>query len=90
MKLIRHEVLRPALSLERRDHLQKNDSISSEMPKDDGTGSSAKTTSTYSIQKGDTLFSIAKRYMTTVDAIKKENNLKDNTIESGENLNITN
>jgi RHS repeat-associated protein len=66
------------------------DAISSDMPKDDGTGSSAKTTSIYNIQKGDTLFSIAKRYMTTVDAIKKENNLKDDIIKPGEFLNITN
>lgn len=41
---------------------------------------------TYVVKKGDTLYAIARRYNTTVDAIKKKNNLVDNTLQIGQVL----
>ena len=72
--------------------------LSTSMPSDTGTGTgapgagvSAPSTSTYNIQSGDTLTSIAKRYMTTVSAIQGENGISDpNKIKAGTTLNITN
>lgn len=43
---------------------------------------------TYTVVKGDTLYSIAKKFNTTVDNIKKKNNLVDNTLIVGQVLNI--
>ena len=43
---------------------------------------------TYTVVKGDTLYSIARKFNTTVDNIKKKNNLVDNTISVGQILNI--
>ena len=43
---------------------------------------------TYIVEKGDTLYSIAKKFNTTVDSIKKKNNLVDNTLIVGQVLNI--
>ena len=43
---------------------------------------------TYTIQKGDTLYSIANKYNTTVDNIKSLNNLTSNTLTIGNNLKI--
>lgn len=40
----------------------------------------------YVVQKGDTLYSIAKKLNTTVDELKKVNNLSDNTISIGQIL----
>ncbi|MCP9198610.1 glucosaminidase domain-containing protein [Gramella sp. GC03-9] len=40
------------------------------------------------VQKGDTLYSIAKRYNTTVENIKRNNGLNGNTISIGQVLNI--
>jgi len=46
------------------------------------------TSTTYIVQKGDTLYSIAKKYNTTVDMIKTSNNLTTNTLSIGQNLKI--
>ncbi len=43
---------------------------------------------TITIKKGDTLYSIAKKYNTTVDAIKKQNQLTSNNLTIGQNLTI--
>lgn len=43
---------------------------------------------TYTVQKGDTLYVIAKKYDTTVDQIKKLNNLTTNTLSIGQILKI--
>lgn len=43
---------------------------------------------TYTVQKGDTLYNISKRYSTTVDQVKKWNNLSSNTINIGQKLSI--
>lgn len=40
----------------------------------------------YTVQKGDTLYSIAKKYNTTVDDIKKVNNLNNDTLSIGQKL----
>ena len=41
---------------------------------------------TYVVKKGDSLYQIAKKYNTTVDEIKKLNNLSSNTLKIGQNL----
>ena len=40
----------------------------------------------YTVQKGDTLYGIAKKYNTSVQRIKELNNLSNNTINVGERL----
>ena len=45
-------------------------------------------TKEYVVRKGDTLYSIAKRYNTTIENLKRNNNLKGNTISIGQVLNI--
>ena len=40
----------------------------------------------YTVKKGDSLYSIAREYGTTVDAIKKLNNIKSNTLSIGQKL----
>lgn len=42
----------------------------------------------YTVVKGDTLYSIARKFNTTVDNIKKKNNLSSNTLSVGQILNI--
>jgi flagellum-specific peptidoglycan hydrolase FlgJ len=42
----------------------------------------------YEVQKGDTLYSISKRFMISVEDLKDRNNLKDNTISIGQVLKI--
>lgn len=43
---------------------------------------------TYTVQKGDSLYSIAKKFNTTVDSIKRKNNLTSNTLQIGQKLKI--
>ena len=45
-------------------------------------------TNKYVVVKGDTLYSIARKFNTTVDNIKKNNNLTSNTLSVGQILNI--
>ena len=45
-------------------------------------------TNNYTVQKGDTLYSIANKYNLTVDSLKKINNLTSNEIYIGQVLNI--
>ena len=42
----------------------------------------------HTVKKGETLFSIAKRYRTTVEKIKKANNLKSDSLKIGQKLKI--
>ena len=50
--------------------------------------SSGTSTRTYTVQKGDSLYSIAKKFNTTVDSIKRKNNLKTNLLSVGQKINI--
>jgi LysM repeat protein len=43
---------------------------------------------THIVQKGDTLYSISKRYLVTVDELKKINSLEHNNIAIGQKLTI--
>ena len=45
-------------------------------------------TNKYTVVKGDTLYSIAKKFNTTVDSIKSKNNLDSNVLSVGQILNI--
>jgi LysM repeat protein len=54
----------------------------------DATQQASGNTSSYKVLKGDTLYSIAKKNNTTVSAIKKLNNLKNNTILVGQTLRL--
>ncbi len=51
-----------------------------------GSNSGTGTGTTYTVQKGDTLYSIAQRYNTTVDSIKLANNLTSNNLSIGQVL----
>lgn len=46
--------------------------------------------STHTVKKGDTLWAISMKYKTTVDLIKKKNNLKSNIIHVGQRITIPN
>ena len=49
-------------------------------------GTNPSSTFTYTVKKGDSLYSIAKVYETTVDAIIKQNNLTSNVLSIGQQL----
>lgn len=50
--------------------------------------SSSSPTTTYVVKSGDTLYSIARRFNTTVDNIKTKNNLTSNLLSIGQQLKI--
>ena len=50
------------------------------------TPSKGVTDITYVVKKGDSLYQIAKKYNTTVDSIKKKNNLNSNSLQIGQKL----
>ena len=43
---------------------------------------------THTVRRGDSLYSIARAYRTTVDRIRRDNNLKSNTIHPGKELKV--
>lgn len=50
------------------------------------SGDTPKDNVVYTVQKGDSLYSIAREYGTTVDALKKINNITSNTLSIGQKL----
>ena len=50
------------------------------------SGDTTKDNVVYTVQKGDSLYSIAREYGTTVDALKKLNNISSNTLSIGQKL----
>ncbi|MCB5363676.1 transglycosylase SLT domain-containing protein [Pusillimonas sp. CC-YST705] len=46
------------------------------------------TVRTHTVKRGETLFALAKRYQTTVDALRKLNNLKTNNLKQGARLRV--
>ena len=50
------------------------------------SGDTPKDNVVYTVQKGDSLYSIAREYGTTVDALKKLNNITSNTLSIGQKL----
>ena len=48
--------------------------------------STPNTTTTYTVKSGDNLYAIARKFNTTVDAIKRKNNLKTNNLSIGQKL----
>ncbi|AVR45368.1 N-acetylmuramidase [Christiangramia fulva] len=62
--------------------------ISSLASNNDRAPQATSTSERHTVVKGDTLYSIAKRYNTTVEEIKRTNGLNDNTISIGQVLSI--
>lgn len=50
------------------------------------SSNSGTTTQTYTVKKGDSLYAIAKKFNTTVDSIKRKNNLTSNNLAIGQKL----
>jgi LysM repeat protein len=50
------------------------------------SGNSSTTNQTYIVKSGDSLYSIAKKFNTTVDSIKKKNNMSSNLLSIGQKL----
>ena len=82
----------PALSVDRRNESRGDDAVNASntlapraAPKADRTEPSR---STHRVKAGETLYSIAKRYDTTVNSLKEWNHLRNNTIQVGQRLTI--
>ena len=54
-----------------------------------GSNNNSGTGSTYTVQRGDTLYSIARKFNTSVDELKKINNLESNTLQVGQILRVS-
>lgn len=56
------------------------------MDDSDGNSSDISKYASYTVEKGDNLYGIAKKFGTTVDKIKKDNNMDSNTLTIGQTL----
>ena len=56
------------------------------MDDSDGSSSDISKYVSYTVEKGDNLYGIAKKFGTTVDKIKKDNNMDSNTLTIGQTL----
>jgi flagellum-specific peptidoglycan hydrolase FlgJ len=75
------------ISLIERYELYKYDSkLKKSRSKKEPSSSAQKTR--YTVKKGDTLYSISKAYNTTVEALKKQNNLRSTALKIGQKLTI--
>lgn len=54
-----------------------------------GSNNNSGTGSTYTVQRGDTLYSIARKFNTSVDELKRLNNLESNTLQVGQVLRVS-
>ena len=63
-----------------------NLSIGQQLKIPQASGTQSKTT--YTVKRGDSLYSIARKFNTTVDSIKRKNNITSNTLMIGQILNI--
>ena len=67
----------------------KNNSLSiGQQLKVPASSNSSTTNQTYVVKNGDSLYSIAKKFNTTVDSIKKKNNLPSNLLSIGQKIKI--
>ena len=67
----------------------KNNSLSiGQQLKVPASSNSSTTNQTYVVKSGDSLYSIAKKFNTTVDSIKKKNNLPSNLLSIGQKIKI--
>lgn len=69
-----------------RYQLHRYDAIVLSGGQSDMTDRKADKITTYTVQKGDTLYSISRRYNMTVDSLKEYNGLKSNDISEGQRL----
>lgn len=76
------------IDLIERYELYRYDSGSVENPVTDYASGAGRSSETHVVKKGDTLYSISKRYDTSVEDIKKMNGLNGNTISIGQVLNV--
>jgi len=77
---------REETSMEDRDSEKKGTSLSSIFRHSKKTKS--KKPKIYIVKKGDSLYSIAKKYKTTVEALKKSNKLKKDALQPGQKIKI--
>lgn len=78
------------ISLIERYDLYKYDSevLGKSMPIKDSVRQTTSSENTHKVEQGDTLYSISRRYNTSVDEIKRLNNLSDNAISIGQLLKV--
>ena len=62
--------------------------INGEVEVEECFGDNSSLDTVYIVQKGDSLYSIAKKYSTNVDSIKIKNNLNNNNLYVGQKLKI--
>lgn len=74
--------------IKRLNNLSSNTLSIGQVLKISGSSNSGTSNTTYTVQKGDSLYSIAREYNTTVEEIKRLNNLSSNLLSIGQILKI--